>query len=278
MARINIEDDIYKDIRFITLIAKTGDVNTALGALVRAWSLAQKYYLDSETDRLIPKVEWKKQGMLDTILEVGLAEELENGIKVSGSEKQFAWLLQKSKAGKKSVELRRNNKENKKRTPVNVRSTELNGSERLGTSSSISFSTSNSSSNSFKNLVSKETKSQNKNFAPKTSEFIKKYCELWKTKHGSNPPITGKDTGIAKRICKTLSDVKITQYLEAYFQMPDAWYIKKRHPIEIFESQLKEIAAFSETGEFITKKQMYDADKTVGIRAQLARIEKTGGK
>lgn len=104
MARINLEDSLFTDGRFLNLIAKTGNVDSALGAVVRAFMLAQKYYLDESNDRLIPFNEWQRQLIDNSIIDVGLAEKRENGIYVVGSEEQFNWLLQRQAAGKKSAE------------------------------------------------------------------------------------------------------------------------------------------------------------------------------
>ena len=61
VARINIEDSIFKDSRFIKLTIRMGDFHKALGALVHAWIVAQKWYLTPE--RMIPKSEWKEQDL-----------------------------------------------------------------------------------------------------------------------------------------------------------------------------------------------------------------------
>lgn len=99
MARINIEDSIYKDIRFISLVSKLGDLDRALGALVRAWSLAQKWYVTP--DRTIPDEEWKKNLLPEEIINVGLAQRVGSRIRVMGSDEQFAWLQQRIDAGRK---------------------------------------------------------------------------------------------------------------------------------------------------------------------------------
>lgn len=100
MARINIEDSLFKDSRFIDLMIKIGDKDAALGKIVRAFIVAQSHYLSTDNDRLIPKSEWKKQGCSDDLLDVGLAEEKKKGIYVFGSDDQFKWLLQRQNAGK----------------------------------------------------------------------------------------------------------------------------------------------------------------------------------
>jgi hypothetical protein len=99
MARINIEDSIYQDYRFIDLREKVGDHYKALGILISAWALAQKHYLTTVNDRSIPFNEWDRSPF-GVILEVGLATKGNMGVKLCGSDKQFSWLLQRSNAGK----------------------------------------------------------------------------------------------------------------------------------------------------------------------------------
>jgi hypothetical protein len=99
MARINIEDSIYRDNRFIKLTIKLGNLDTALGALVRAWALAQKYYLSPH--KMIPKAVWDEQEINQEIINVGLAEVVEvDFIRLKGADEQFAWLRQRQESGK----------------------------------------------------------------------------------------------------------------------------------------------------------------------------------
>lgn len=101
MARINIEDSIYKDSRFIKLVLKTGDLEKALGALVRAWTIAQKWYLSPH--RMIPKKVWYDSEINPHILEVGLAEIIDDFVRVRGADEQFVWLKQRQDAGRVNI-------------------------------------------------------------------------------------------------------------------------------------------------------------------------------
>lgn len=60
MARINIEDSLFKDDRFLELVARLGNKTLALGVIVEAFILAQKHYLKESNDRLIPLSEWER--------------------------------------------------------------------------------------------------------------------------------------------------------------------------------------------------------------------------
>jgi hypothetical protein len=68
LARINIEDSIYADSRYINLIIKTGNEYLAKGMLWTAWQLAQKYWLKYGG---IPQKHWPES--LNILIEVGLA-------------------------------------------------------------------------------------------------------------------------------------------------------------------------------------------------------------
>jgi hypothetical protein len=102
MARINIEESIFKDQRFIKLCIELGSLDLALGCLVRAWALAQKWYLTP--DKKIPHEEWKKQSLPDQLISTGLAEVVDGKIWLKGADEQFAWLKQRSEAGRRNIE------------------------------------------------------------------------------------------------------------------------------------------------------------------------------
>lgn len=99
MPRINVEDSLFADVRFMKLAMKLGGLEFALGSLVLVWMTAQKWYLTPE--KMIPFKEWKKQGLQDAILEVGFAEKIGEKIRVCGSDDQFKWLEQRIMAGRK---------------------------------------------------------------------------------------------------------------------------------------------------------------------------------
>lgn len=95
--RININSELWSDPRFIELCIKTGSQEFALGAVVKAWVMAQKH---ATTDsNLIPLEDWESAKMTDKLFDVGLALKLEEGVYVKGSEKHLAWLSQRRKAG-----------------------------------------------------------------------------------------------------------------------------------------------------------------------------------
>ncbi len=99
MARINIEDTIYTDGRFLELVRLSGSVDEALGSLVRAWAIAQRFYIKPE--KMIPLDEWKKQKLNDKLITVTLATVIDGFVRMAGIDDQFSWLTQRVEAGRK---------------------------------------------------------------------------------------------------------------------------------------------------------------------------------
>lgn len=154
MSRINIEDSLFKDNRFINLVLKLGSRRLALGAMTECYIVAQKFWIKCNGQG-IPIEEWKKECLEDLIIEVGLSTVNDRFVYVHGSKEQFKWLEQRSNAGsaKKGKKNKKSNARSKKEDPFGITeelndrpSTDVNGSERLETSSSSSYSYSDSSS------------------------------------------------------------------------------------------------------------------------------------
>lgn len=97
MARINIENTLFTDIRWNDLLLKCGCKYKALGIVTTAWILAQQNWIKYGN---VPPKAWAKE--LDILIDVELAIRNEDGsVYVKGSKKAFKWLNQKSEAGKK---------------------------------------------------------------------------------------------------------------------------------------------------------------------------------
>jgi hypothetical protein len=184
VARVNIEDSIYKDLRFIRLaMALGGDVDRAIGALVRAWSLAQEWYLKTP-DRMIPLAEWRAKEINQAVIDVGLAELVGDRVRIRGADEQFKWLLAASKNGKKAhTEII---EEPARPQPA------TGGDRRLpSTSSSSSFSSSPSSSSSDSLYLFSKGESASADHAVTNPEikspvgyFIANYVNAYQARYG----------------------------------------------------------------------------------------------
>lgn len=101
LARINIEDSLYRDDRFLNLVAKVGNVYMAKGMVLTAFTLAQNYWLKHKS---IPIDAWP--GDLQALIDCRLAEVCPKGtsVYVKGSSGQFGWLDKSSLGGKSKSE------------------------------------------------------------------------------------------------------------------------------------------------------------------------------
>lgn len=98
MPRINIEDSIFKDNRYIELCIAAGSRITAIGALAWLFIEAQKHYIEHGE---IPLEAWENARLPDYLITTGWAVRSETGVRARGQEEQFAWLRQRVEAGRK---------------------------------------------------------------------------------------------------------------------------------------------------------------------------------
>lgn len=98
MARVNVEDSIYRDPRFIDLAIELG-MDAALGCLVRAWDLAQRHFLSPS--HLIPEAAWKAARMNEALIRSGLARREDGGIYVCGTREACSFIITRRENGKK---------------------------------------------------------------------------------------------------------------------------------------------------------------------------------
>jgi hypothetical protein len=101
MARINIEDSLYKDGRFTELCIQLKSKWAALGALFEAWAFAQDFVEIENPTGLVLIEDWKKRKICDLILDVGLADIRDDKIYMRGAEEQFHWLVEAKIKGRK---------------------------------------------------------------------------------------------------------------------------------------------------------------------------------
>ena len=99
MARINLEDSLYSDVRFMRLLCALRDPELALEIVVSAWQVAQRHWVRGQ--ELVPEEKWRYIRHGDVLLEIGLARRSEAGIYVCGSTEHFAWLINSVEAGRR---------------------------------------------------------------------------------------------------------------------------------------------------------------------------------
>lgn len=65
----------------------------ALGCLVEAWMLAQKFVSPGNPKGLIPEDEWRKQNISQAVIDSRMALVKDGVVEIVGAEKNFAWLV-----------------------------------------------------------------------------------------------------------------------------------------------------------------------------------------
>ena len=97
-----------------------------------------------------------------------------------------------------------------------------------------------------------------------TQELIAHYCACFKEKFaGKNPVITGKESGAAKTIIKTLGLARAKEAVTAYFQLRDAWYLNRLYPlVDLQQASVLNKIAVAETGVHVNATMARQAEKT----------------
>lgn len=270
MARVNIEECWWSDPRRTTLLLAIGF--EADSAAVNMWRTAQEFW--GKGRGLIPYEVFFKLKHAQALIDSGLADVRDRSVYVRGCSERLEWFASKveqaSNAGKKSAEARKRKDGSAQplggkghKYPNEIR-TESNGTEpSLSYSSSLSSSNSNSESSNFTKTSAN---------AQKAKRFIAAYCDRFKLRWGLNAEIKGKEAGIAKRLAKDIGEERLMLYLDAFFAMPDAWLVKTRHPLAAFETKLNEIVVFAGTGNFMTQRQVHQADDSVSNMVLLQQV------
>lgn len=265
MARINIDDSLFNDPRFMDLVQRLGP-EVAIGSLVLAYKCAQRFWVPRLLP--IPSDQFRLSKLRQEIIEVGLAEIRENGsVYIKGTEEQFAWLIQRSKAGR----------ENKGKS-VKRKRTEPNGTERNRSSYSSSYSSSSSSSVSSSNSA---IAAQSTQAAPDLSPedrlrgVVAVWCSEYKRRYGVQYRVTGKDIGILKRLLGGIgSPDTLCRIIVAYLGMADSWFINKRHDVATLEANLAKVSEYEQSGQLVTQSQIRDLDRKTTHQAIIEKARR----
>lgn len=274
MARINIEDCWWTDPRRSKLARILGDERLADGSAVRMWRLAQEFWKDER--KLVPSHIFETLDDHQALVGCGLASLGDDGYYVRGSSQYLEWVIEQraksKKGGQESAKRPRDAKGRLIKSEANGPAKVQAESKQIQVSGSYSDSSSGSISDSDSTSDSGITSSSN--LQKKANAFIVRYCENFKFKYGSSPEIQGKESGIAKRVTKNIGLDKINLYLDAYFQLPDAYVVKAKHPVYLFEAKLNEITVFANSGKFTTLKQAHQADESASNMILLEKVRR----
>ncbi|HMX98738.1 MAG TPA: hypothetical protein PK473_03105 [Nitrosomonas sp.] len=93
-----------------------------------------------------------------------------------------------------------------------------------------------------------------------TNLLIRAYCDAFKLKYKTNPPIDGKTVGLAKNLLKHISLERAQNLIQVYLQMEDSWFKNKHHDFVTFTQNLNKIQVAMNNGKE-TKEGDIDWDK-----------------
>lgn len=182
MPRINVEESIYSDPRFQDFCIAVGNKYLAIGYMVGAWTLAQRYWCPGRL--AIPENEFKASGLPDALIQCRLAESSSDGIRIKGSEDHFAWWFKRQEAGRLGGLAKASNA---KQTLANVYQNVANlPSSSSSSSSSFSNSSSEDKIQILSAVVKPTTRRERKIFRPESLDQLKasitsETTALWKT-------------------------------------------------------------------------------------------------
>lgn len=271
MARINIEDDLKDDARFLKLV-KLLDYEPALGAMIRVWVVAQKYWKKNKS--FIPKDEWEKQDLNNAVIQVGLAQKKETGIYVCGSEEHFAWLCERVEAGRKGGSKTSSAKRNaakqnaaRKKEAIEIidksdhKQNEANPSKLKQNEASYSYSSSISFSNSPSPSFSKEVPDEQSSSArvvEKTlgSKIFESYSDAYQARYGTGALRGRTANSIAKALGEVLGEEGI-EIAKFYVATNNQFYVRAMHPLNLFKQDAQALRTQWKTGIKIPEAQNF---------------------
>lgn len=263
MARINIEDSLFKDPRFIDLCIHYGDKQKALGTIVWAFVLAQKHYSDISSDRLIPLSEWKRSLSDGKLIDLGFAELREKGVYVCGSEKQFAWLVQRQEAGKKGGDAKSSIR--KKRVAVAKR--ELTVAKPLTLTPSLSptltpFSSSNSEESPKPQKIPADESGGSRVWISYRDAFMNRY--------GVEPVRNAKTNSLCSQLHKRLGE-EACNVVTFYLTHNDGYYLRTQHALTGLIANAESLHTQWKRGATVTSANVREAEKAI-TRTELAAM------
>jgi hypothetical protein len=254
MARINVEDELFKDNRFTNLCIALGSRRNALGSLVEAWVFAQTYVSPENPTGHCPKADWDRQGFAEEIFTVGLARIEDGHVYLSGAEEQFSWLVSRQNNGRKGGRPKAETEETDNNHPVTETNLVGTGGKPLTLSLPLSLSLTQTPTLSVEEVATKVAPPAEVSL-PKVSKkkpdvrrFIATYIDAYRARYKADPVVDGKNVGIARRIVESLGDERSCQAAQVYLQMPDKWFETKCHDLASFEQNLNPITKALQTG------------------------------
>ena len=265
-----VDDAIFRDPRFMKLIAKLGDGDKALGACVSAWIVSFEFWKNGS--KPIPRQAWLERCLSDALIEVGLARIVEDGaVYVCGSERIHAWYHKRVNAGRKGgLESQRKKSSTARAKP----------SKRKQTQPSYSFPSpypypDSSPGPEITNAPHSTQAAPDVPPEDRLRRVVAVWCSEYKRRYQVQYRVTGKDAGILKRLLGGVGSVDtMSRIIAAYLDMPDPWFVNKRHDVVTLEANLAKVSQYEQSGQIVTQAQIRDLDRKTTHQAILEKARK----
>lgn len=240
MARINVDDSIYRDSRFMDLCVQLGGMEVALGSLILAWDMAHRFA--RSPSGYIPQAEWSKLKHGQAIQSVGLAEVRDGGVYVKGSSEKCKFIRERSE---KAAEIGR---------VGGLKSQEKRRSKAKQSVAKTTFSSSSSFSNSEEYSVGQTApEAQLPAVKNPVGLFIATYVKAYQARYGdkARPNLLGKTQGQVKRFLGEVPIQRACDLIQVYCQMEGdrGWFQTKRHDFTTFLENLNPVSLALDTGQ-----------------------------
>ena len=113
---------------------------------------------------------------------------------------------------------------------------------------------------------------------PRPQELIALYCDCWKELYRTeqSPIISKSHAGMILNLMKSAGQDRSKEIIKNYFQMPDKWFITKRHDIPTMITNTNAIVHFIETGRLISQRELSVLDKQISSQNLINDIKENG--
>lgn len=281
MARINVEPGLFTRGEWLQLVVKTGSPDTALGALVRCWMVAQKYWVPDQLP--IPENVWKKEALNEAVIDAGLAERRANGVYVAGSADQFDWLIRLRRASAAGGEANAARFPSSNKTDNEEATRELDGSHMGATTEPSLLFTPLSLLPSQDSFSSQEPPKRKKRVRPEVSPetaqlrkdiwlaYEEAYQARYKVPPARNATVNSQIASFANRLGK-----EAPQVVRFYLTHNDGFYLKKTHAFGLCLSDAETLRTQWARGRAVTGTMVRSAEKTIAHQELLRDIQENG--
>jgi len=264
VARLNIEDSLFKDLRFTNLCIKLGSRRSAIGALIECWLLAQQKVSPENIAGHINQKDWDDQEIANEIIEVRLAKKIDNGfIEVTGGKDNFSWLVQKQLAAQKGGEIKaKRQKEAAERQPNGSRTASAVCPPTLSLTPTLSL---NSSSNS--SSVSKSGNKTKKELTIEEKDLNKKiwlvYFAAYLKRYGIEPLRNAAINSQVSKLREKVGADDAINIVKFYLTHNDSFYLKKTHEFGLCLKDAETLRTQTLRGKAITGTMVKTFEKSL---------------